>query len=314
MIRTIQSILGEAPSHESAIMWYFHCPFHQDKHASLAVYKDQARGWFCYQCRKGGSIAKLLIDVGRWDVGEALSFTNTGRFTWLKNQPAMHKVPPLPPAQGWQEWAGVETAKAMARLSTKEASRSRHELIQRKICPAVLHRYCIGYVAHREEFEKPETKLLSGLLFPAMRESVVWSINIRTGHNSPKYFRPPGGSRSVPFGIEQIQFLDKLVVVEGELDALTASSALQDKADVLALRGVANFRIRAWNWVFLAYKQVIVCLDGDEPGQMAAGLLLRQYPMWENRCPPEATNDLGKMAKAGISLAEIAEFLESGLC
>jgi Bifunctional DNA primase/polymerase, N-terminal len=32
------------------------CPGHEDSHASLKVYDTADRGWFCYQCQRGGSI------------------------------------------------------------------------------------------------------------------------------------------------------------------------------------------------------------------------------------------------------------------
>lgn len=32
------------------------CPFHPDDTPSLHVYRDPARGWYCYGCRRGGSI------------------------------------------------------------------------------------------------------------------------------------------------------------------------------------------------------------------------------------------------------------------
>jgi hypothetical protein len=32
------------------------CPLHNDRAASLHVYREPARGWYCYGCRRGGSI------------------------------------------------------------------------------------------------------------------------------------------------------------------------------------------------------------------------------------------------------------------
>jgi hypothetical protein len=40
------------------------CPFHEDRTPSLHVYEDPQRGWFCFGCRRGGSIydfAALLL-------------------------------------------------------------------------------------------------------------------------------------------------------------------------------------------------------------------------------------------------------------
>jgi CHC2-type zinc finger protein len=43
------------------------CPFHEDRTPSLHVYEDPQRGWFCFGCRRGGSIydfASLLLGRG----------------------------------------------------------------------------------------------------------------------------------------------------------------------------------------------------------------------------------------------------------
>ena len=40
------------------------CPFHgEDRTPSLHVYEDPAAGWYCYGCRRGGSIFDLGAEV-----------------------------------------------------------------------------------------------------------------------------------------------------------------------------------------------------------------------------------------------------------
>lgn len=36
-----------------------HCPLHDDRTPSLHVYDDAARGWYCFGCRRGGSVYDL---------------------------------------------------------------------------------------------------------------------------------------------------------------------------------------------------------------------------------------------------------------
>jgi hypothetical protein len=42
-----------------------HCPLHEDRTASLHVYPDAARGWFCFGCRRGGSVYDLASAIWR---------------------------------------------------------------------------------------------------------------------------------------------------------------------------------------------------------------------------------------------------------
>ena len=39
------------------------CPLHEDRTASLHVYPDAAHGWFCFGCRRGGSVYDLAAGV-----------------------------------------------------------------------------------------------------------------------------------------------------------------------------------------------------------------------------------------------------------
>ena len=42
------------------------CPLHEDSTPSLHVYDDPGRGWFCFGCRRGGSIYDLAGAL--WDI------------------------------------------------------------------------------------------------------------------------------------------------------------------------------------------------------------------------------------------------------
>lgn len=39
------------------------CPFHDDRTPSLHVYRDPARGWYCFGCGRGGSIYDLAASL-----------------------------------------------------------------------------------------------------------------------------------------------------------------------------------------------------------------------------------------------------------
>ena len=39
------------------------CPFHEDEDPSLHVYREPGRGWFCFSCRRGGSVYDLAADL-----------------------------------------------------------------------------------------------------------------------------------------------------------------------------------------------------------------------------------------------------------
>jgi hypothetical protein len=55
----VADLLGSAPRRNGKVR----CPFHDDFYPSLHVYSTSARGWFCFQCRRGGTIYDLAAAV-----------------------------------------------------------------------------------------------------------------------------------------------------------------------------------------------------------------------------------------------------------
>ena len=61
--RYVKALLGQSvPRHRKVT-----CPFHDDAQPSLHVYREASRGWFCFSCRRGGSVYDLAGAL--WDQG-----------------------------------------------------------------------------------------------------------------------------------------------------------------------------------------------------------------------------------------------------
>ncbi|WP_081685631.1 CHC2 zinc finger domain-containing protein [Candidatus Solirubrobacter pratensis] len=55
----VGDLLGRRPGRDGKVQ----CPFHTDEHASLHAYPTGTRGWFCFSCRRGGTIYDLAAAV-----------------------------------------------------------------------------------------------------------------------------------------------------------------------------------------------------------------------------------------------------------
>jgi hypothetical protein len=55
----VADLLGLPPGRDGKLA----CPFHDDKRASLHAYPTGSRGWFCFSCRRGGTIYDLAAAV-----------------------------------------------------------------------------------------------------------------------------------------------------------------------------------------------------------------------------------------------------------
>jgi hypothetical protein len=53
--RYVQVLTGQRVNRSGKVR----CPLHDDRTPSLHVYDDPARGWYCYGCRRGGSVYDL---------------------------------------------------------------------------------------------------------------------------------------------------------------------------------------------------------------------------------------------------------------
>jgi hypothetical protein len=56
----VADLLARSPGRDGKVQ----CPFHDDQHASLHAYPTGTQGWFCFSCRRGGTIYDLA--AGAW--------------------------------------------------------------------------------------------------------------------------------------------------------------------------------------------------------------------------------------------------------
>ena len=64
------------------------CPFHDDRTPSLHVYPEADQGWFCFGCRRGGSVYDFAADL--WSMT-----TRGAEFARLRERLSAHLLLPL---------------------------------------------------------------------------------------------------------------------------------------------------------------------------------------------------------------------------
>ncbi|MDQ6805398.1 MAG: CHC2 zinc finger domain-containing protein, partial [Actinomycetota bacterium] len=77
----VQALTGLQPGRDGKVS----CPFHPDQTPSLHVYPNPSRGWYCYGCKRGGSIYDLAAEL--WLTGEKSSVELRGsEFLWVRER------------------------------------------------------------------------------------------------------------------------------------------------------------------------------------------------------------------------------------
>ena len=303
MISLVESILGP-PVRSKGNTAKWHCPTgtHDDRDASFVVYPDHAH---CYGCNWHGGDWKFLHDIAGW------SKERIQRWRDGYNVPIQRRERPrhvgikaiLPPHREWQKQLGDLVTQAHHTLMDN-ARWAWMELNHRGIGREVWARYRLGY--NPDWVDLGFAKLAPGIVLPAYFKNVLWSVNVRVQSGRPKYCRPEdprvGYGVYAPFGLEQLQGHNTLIIAESELDACAAAQAVGQEADVIGLRGTGNWvRLDAWMPAMPRYRRIVVCLDDDKAGRKARDELRLIHPRWAYRTPPDGL-DMCKMVQAGIDL------------
>lgn len=298
----VASYLGE-PSKTGNKWWTWHCQVNSpDKKPSLMV---EQSGFKCFSCGAyGGERSTMPV--------EAVFLRDEMGYSWAavwadlegiaprrreQGQAVAIEVGLLPPHERWRQFFSVLLARCQRELWFNRRSLGRRFVAGRGLSLRTCEHFGVGYSRFWLRVTEYDTWLAEGLVFPAYVDDKLWSLEVRvTSESGPKYHRPKGGSEPTPFGVDQLEGKDILIVAEGAIDALVAWQVCGGEVDVIGLRGAGN-TLRAWEQ-YLCYSRVIVAIDANKAGDDCAAKLLLHYPSWERRRPPEGM-DLGDMLKAG---------------
>lgn len=296
----VERMIGYPAVKRSGRWSFWPCPVHKETDPSFGVRDDHAH---CFGCQWHGTAKWFLRDVGRMTWEEIDRYLGNDYLPdVVPHKPSVQLDVPHAPSSEWQQFFGDLHLRSVDTLSIlHDLHPIRHEIESRGISRQALKHFQIGWNQEWIWLEEFEDWLAGGLVFPAIVDDQLWSLNVRTETGRPKYLRTKSGSES-PFGLERVTGQDTLIVCEGEFDVLTAWSAVRDVADIIGRRGTGAplewwYKDRLWR-----YKRIIKVMDGDGAGRHASDKLAERWPSWEDRCPPVKVDDLGKMAKAGFSI------------
>jgi DNA primase len=248
---TTESILGLiemdlGPARQQKGRWYFwSCPFHQDRHPSLAATSDNDR-WFCFSCRRGGGQAAWYRDYRHTHLpagdGKLSPATQFASLPVETNQL---------PNEIWQIRAFTLIAECQQKLWTMTGKPGRYHLYARGLKGLVIDPFQLGYNPN-DRFEPLEDWGLepryateqsvfipAGVCIPWMVGDQVWKINFRRLGKTPKYLQVKG-SRPGLFGAETLKDHDIAFLVEGEFDALLLEQEAGDLIGVATLGSASN--------------------------------------------------------------------------
>lgn len=163
----------------------------------------------------------------------------------------------------------------MPSLAQRQSLESRIAAAEENLSPAGLR-----YLTERGIEEGTAKKFRLGLDAPTGRLAIPyltpvgpWSIKLRCIehedckpiHND-KYIYSESGTESHLFNSATLRTAERVLLTEGELDAITAE---QYGINAVSYPGATNWQ-KHWRWCFDSVSEIAVVADGDEPGRKAA--------------------------------------------
>ena len=203
----------------------------------------------------------------------------------------------LPPTPAGRPTAAASSPAVPSASFARKAPGRSHYLHARGLTDDTLNRYDIGY--NPQHIAEPHADwglpppadpshrihVPRGITIPWFAGGALWRINVRRpvtaaqiAAGQPKYLGPSGFGNAL-YNADSLDVHKPVVLVEGEIDALTVAQACSDgvaaTVAVVATGSTAGGRRQEWIDRLLVAPCVLVAFDHDEngAGDKAAGLV-----------------------------------------
>jgi DNA primase len=270
--------------------------------------------YWCRRCERWGTAIQYLRDR------EGLTFCQAcerlGELLPEKSGlRSTLKPPPLamPPSHAWQIRARDFIEGCEHTLWTPAGAQTRAYLYRRGLMDETIQAAGLGYHA-AEQWESPEywglsgdhkkIHLLRGIVFPWLVGSEVWKVTFRRdGKNILKEerYRPIAGGGKPLYQINALRPNAPVMLVEGELDALSVRQEAGDLLAVVATGSTAGGRLERWIGRLALCSTMHVAFDADAAGDEAAAWWCKTLGSRARRWRPY-WGDANAMLQGGVDL------------
>lgn len=284
-------------------------------------------------CGRSGDAIQYLRDREGLSYREACERLGLEAKAADQQRPA--RISPVPehlelPSTAWQAagWQFVQAS--MTHLHAAEGAKALAWLQRRSLDLATIRHASLGYnpldqyqdctqwglpAKHSQTGQPQAVWLPRGIVIPWTINDQLWRVNIRRPVGEPKYVGPAGW-KSALYIVDQFGAVSgsnnahprPIMLVEGELDALTVYQHASDLIAAVATGSTSGARHLKWIAWLAAAPLVLIAYDADEPGEQAAAYWLEVLPNAKRWRP--FWQDANAMAQEG---ADLRAWVEVGL-
>lgn len=272
-------------------------------------------GWFaCSQCGHKGSAVDYLIQkrgLSKQEALVAVGWTPKDGSTPQMILPRHVNEPrsqwEAPPEQ-WQEAAGAFAHECQRLLYSSQGQEALAYLRRRGLSDATIKKACLGYhpaatYGRPSDWGQRVVKLPQGIVFPWFVQGHVWRVTVRNAQiktGPGRYIQLAGGSNGLYLADALQLHRAAVVLVEGELDALSLAQTCGDLVAVVATGTTQGSHPPKWVSLLARQARVLVAFDAEESGDKAAQWWMERLPHAERLRP--WWKDANQMLQDGADL------------
>lgn len=279
------------------------CPFHNDSRPSFLISPDKGIA-YCFACQSGGDIFSFIQKIENVDFPEAIKILAEKAGVEIPKE-QHHKEPSVSKDEKTRIRDCLAAAQTFYASKLQEVPHALSYVQSRGVTPDLLEKFGIGYApdSYNETYDHllksgysrsdilgaglAVQKELEGKVYDRFRHRIMFPIHDaqgvvigfggRTmGDSDAKYVNSPEGplynKSSVLFGLfaarEAIRKARSVVLVEGYFDAVACHKAGIENVVAVSGTALTDQHVK----IIKRYADaVILCLDQDNAGQLAAG-------------------------------------------
>ncbi len=304
------------------------CPFCGGKDRFIVQVNRNGRGsrWSCRRCSPHWHDAIAYVQerdgLSFLETCEVLGLEVQNRSGGVQQKPMMAQnrsgeqrtAKPKAPAltsDTWQHAAEDFAAYCQETLWSRKGRPALRLLHDRGLPDDIIEQAKLGYNprskrAHPEDWgfaeDEKDIWLHQGIVIPWWIRDRLWRVNIRRRRGTPKYIGPRGSANGL-YNADAIQLGCTIVMVEGELDALSLMT-ITDQVDIVpvATGSTAGSRSTRWLMRIALADKVLLAFDADDAGEKAATWWRQKLGSKAQRLKPRR-HDVNDMLTSGDDLA-----------
>ena len=293
-----------------------HCPGSEDRFSfweSGRFHCIRGCGWhgsspYWFLRDEGYSHMDALEELGI-DPGEIDSYSRT------ESRLPLFLTKDEPPCKKWQDAAATFCHVAEKCLWGPKGESARNYLHSRGLSDATIKQAHLGlcpdwYKAPLEKWglsaeqlgkeEDPILKIPRGIVLPWYVNGAIWKIQLRRPVAGPdgKKYREVTGSSDCLYNLDSFQPGQPVLLVESELDALSAMQEASDLVACIATGSTSKGLSRRAVASLSQASTILQAFDDDEPGEAGADMWLRKLPEGKAMRWAPWSHDVNDMLKA----------------